>query len=348
MSAFNCPSCNAHNASNSRFCTACGASLMQAQSQSATPYQTPTSQAEPSLVAAYAFAGFWKRVLAYILDGVIFWLILALIIYLMRDSILNNLNHSPENTLTLIASYAFIYPLWWLYFAIMESSSSQGTFGKKIVGIKVTNLSGDPIGFGHATGRHFAAFITQFTILIGYLMAAFTSRKQTLHDMIASTLVVNSRYGSAQIKMASENPAPGMSVGSIIGVVFLVLLIPVGGIIAAIALPAYQDYTIRAGVQGAIIDTTYIQQPIVEHATISGYWPNTLQQLGLIDSNLNTDSYQIQLAQEGAYHIIFKQPEAIADSRLTFRPKLSSNGDYEWLCSSADIKNNYLPGKCRE
>jgi len=58
------------------------------------------------------------------------------------------------------------------------------------VGIKVTDLNGDRISFTRATGRYFGRIITNLTLLIGYIMAGFTDRKQALHDMIASCLVV--------------------------------------------------------------------------------------------------------------------------------------------------------------
>lgn len=349
MTAFNCPSCNARNSSNARFCTACGANLSQANTNQgpSTPYQTPSSHPEAALVSAYAFAGFWKRVIAYILDGIIFSILFGILAFLLGGSLFSMSSQSPANIMAIFGIYALIYPAWWLYFALMESSSSQATFGKKIVGIKVTDLNGQPIGFGHATGRHFAAFITQMTFTIGYLMAAFTARKQSLHDLVASTLVVNDRYGPSQINIASENPGSGMSVGGIITVVFLVLLIPVGGIIAAIALPAYQDYTIRAKVNQAITETSSIQLTITTHAEETGFWPNTLQQTGIEQQIINNSSYQIQLAAEGAYQIIFKQPERIIDNRLDFVPQLKSSGEYEWHCSSQDLKDVYLPARCR-
>ena len=78
----------------------------------------------------------------------------------------------------------------WLYFALQESSSAQATLGKRAVGIKVTNLEGQRIGFGQATGRFFGKIISGLTLLIGYMMAGFTDRKQALHDIIAGTLVV--------------------------------------------------------------------------------------------------------------------------------------------------------------
>jgi len=51
-------------------------------------------------------------------------------------------------------------------------------------------LDGNRIGFGRATGRYFGTFISGLILLIGFLMAAFTEKRQALHDMMASTLVV--------------------------------------------------------------------------------------------------------------------------------------------------------------
>lgn len=80
----------------------------------------------------------------------------------------------------------------WLYYAIMEASSKQGTLGKMAVGIKVTDLDGNRITFGRATGRYFAKILSGLILMIGYIMAAFTDKKQALHDMLANTLVIKS------------------------------------------------------------------------------------------------------------------------------------------------------------
>ncbi len=79
----------------------------------------------------------------------------------------------------------------WIYFASFESSSKQATPGKMTLGIKVTNLEGEPIGFGQATGRHFGKYISALIVGIGFLMVAFTERKQGLHDIMAGCLVIN-------------------------------------------------------------------------------------------------------------------------------------------------------------
>ena len=79
----------------------------------------------------------------------------------------------------------------WLYHALMESSSQQGTLGKMALGIKVTDLNGNRITFGRATGRYFSKIISSLTMGVGYIMAGFTQQKQALHDIIAGCLVVN-------------------------------------------------------------------------------------------------------------------------------------------------------------
>ncbi len=312
-----------------------------------SPYQSPTSNNEGAMISEYAFAGFWKRFIAYIVDGILFFVLFSIVVSLLGGSMFSVVT-SPEAAFAAAGIYLFYYPGWWLYFALMESSSAQATIGKKVMGIKVTDKFGQPLSFAHATGRHFSAFVTQFTLTIGYMMAGFTARKQALHDMIAGTLVVNKRYGASQIRTASENPGSGMSVGGIIAIVFFVLLIPVGGILAAIAIPAYHDYTMRAQVSKAVTETISIQTTIEEYAATSGYWPNNLEQAGIQPNQSDTTDYQILLAAEGSYYIVFKRPETLAQGRVRFVPELSSNGSYVWSCSGQDIRDTHLPLACRE
>jgi uncharacterized RDD family membrane protein YckC len=74
----------------------------------------------------------------------------------------------------------------------MTSSDRQATVGKIAVGLKVTDLYGQRISFARATGRHFAKILSAMVLFIGYIMVAFTERKQGLHDILAGTLVVKS------------------------------------------------------------------------------------------------------------------------------------------------------------
>jgi uncharacterized RDD family membrane protein YckC len=159
------------------------------------PYGSAPIQYYNPAGAAVWYAGFWLRVGAYLID----WLVL-----LIPNMILNGLTQfalmgpqmagrttKPLWALSMGMSGGILqWVLNWLYFALMESSSKQETLGKMACGIIVTDLAGNRISFARATGRHFASWLSSMTIGIGYLLVAWTEKKQALHDMIANTLVV--------------------------------------------------------------------------------------------------------------------------------------------------------------
>ncbi len=159
--------------------------------------------------APVEYAGIFRRFIAMIIDYVIYYIILGVVGFVMEmvtsmtggpdmsalQSIDPNNPNIPPELLTPYLDYMVIIILivtiiGWLYYAGLESSSLQGTLGKRLMGIKVTDLDGDPIGFGTATGRFLGKAISSLILGIGYLMAAFTGKKQALHDMIAGTLVM--------------------------------------------------------------------------------------------------------------------------------------------------------------
>ncbi|MBN2210239.1 MAG: RDD family protein [Sedimentisphaerales bacterium] len=142
----------------------------------------------PVSTPVVTYAGFWKRFAAILLDGLI-----LLIPKFAMVGIINTIAISQDISEEKIAPLANLPSiiLEWLYFALMTSSSCQATLGKLALGIKVTDLNDRRISFGRATGRYFASILSALTLLIGFLMAGFTAKKQALHDMIAGTLVVN-------------------------------------------------------------------------------------------------------------------------------------------------------------
>ena len=121
------------------------------------------------------YAGFWLRVVASLLDG----LILLIPVVVIASAF--------DRFFILFATI-----LVWQYYALQESGIAQATLGKKVLGLKVTDLKGRRITYGRATGRYFAKIVSQITLTIGYMMAGFTEKKQALHDMIADTLVIRS------------------------------------------------------------------------------------------------------------------------------------------------------------
>jgi uncharacterized RDD family membrane protein YckC len=150
-----------------------------------------------------AYAGFWLRFVAIIIDGIL----IAIVSTPFRIGILAAMGmHTgglfgtarPEDPAAMLAmllpmlmvSVAISGIINWLYFAFCESSSWQGTLGKKALGLQVTDLNGNRISFGRASGRFFAKIISGMILMIGYIMAGFTAKKQALHDMIAGCLVI--------------------------------------------------------------------------------------------------------------------------------------------------------------
>lgn len=134
------------------------------------------------------YAGFWLRFVAAFIDSIIITVI-SRVLLLGFDTPRLDLTQSYFDALnspvTLMNTLLF-----WIYFAILESSPLQASFGKYILGIKVIDIYGRRIGFLRATGRHFGKIVSAFILMIGYLMAAFTGQKQALHDKMANCLVI--------------------------------------------------------------------------------------------------------------------------------------------------------------
>lgn len=71
-----------------------------------------------------------------------------------------------------------------LYFTLMEASKYQATIGKLALGLKVTDMGGKKLDFTKALIRQVGKIVSGIILLIGYIMAGFTEKKQALHDMI--------------------------------------------------------------------------------------------------------------------------------------------------------------------
>lgn len=154
-----------------------------------------------------SYAGFWMRFLAYLVDAILMAAVffplgfgLGLVLGAGgadADSLLFPLADTGVNGVSIVAG--------WLYHSLLESSSWQGTVGKKLLGIRVTDLYGNRISFGRATGRYFGMILSGMICFIGFIMVAFTEKKQGLHDMLAGTLVLT---GAATGEPYREPPPP--------------------------------------------------------------------------------------------------------------------------------------------
>jgi uncharacterized RDD family membrane protein YckC len=214
-----CTNCGTSVAEGAAFCRMCGqptnlppAIAPEAVPPSVIPPGTPPIAALPAALPgasfppppSAAYAGFWLRLVAHLIDGAVSSVVLG-VIFLIPIAFLGlgffrNLSRqvNRENPVVpfmfvffLTISFAAIFVLGWLYYASMESSAYQGTLGKIALGLIVTDMPGRRISFGRASGRFFAKLLTGLIpFFIGYIMAGFTEKKQALHDIIASCLVL--------------------------------------------------------------------------------------------------------------------------------------------------------------
>ncbi|MGH9681015.1 MAG: RDD family protein [Candidatus Acidiferrales bacterium] len=202
------------------FCSRCGLKVEEGQHFCQSCGQevggsAPAVAASGPVSAPLPYAGFWIRFAAYLIDGLIlgipYMIVLIVWISSMGGFAMMLRRHQLEEPSGMrglppaagafagllfgfLVVSLFFLALNWLYFAGLQSSERQATFGKAILSLRVTDLEGRRLSFGHATGRFFAKIVSgMIPFAIGYIMAGFTAKKQALHDMIAGTLVFRNR-----------------------------------------------------------------------------------------------------------------------------------------------------------
>jgi len=353
-----CGQCGTSNDDSDRYCIKCGKELAPQASGSHGGAPGPGAAAVPVADGALVFAGFWTRVAAYIVDYVI--LVVAIVILAMATRAAAR-SDAATASITLLLYLA----VPWLYTALFESGPSQATPGKLALQVKVTDLQGRRIGFGRATARYFAEWITGLTFGVGYAMTAFTSKRQALHDKIAETVVV--KRGLEPEIVASASPAKPVH-GLVIALAILLTSVPMIGILAAIAIPAYQDYTIRSQVTEGLMLAQHVKAGVADYASTNGEWPVDAAELGLeadIADKIAASHYLDSMdVSNGTITITYGRNanQHIQDMSLSLRPYLDEAGEIAWQCGNLEIPgidesgsdpgltsvaDKHLPSACR-
>jgi uncharacterized RDD family membrane protein YckC len=270
------------------------------------------------------WAGFWRRVAAYMLDGLV-----LLIPSMLAGVVLRN------EVLGLFAQFA----IWIVYKILLESGAKQATLGKRAMGIKVVGPMGERITAARAAGRAFATILSGLIIGIGFLMAGLTSRKQALHDLIASTYVV--RADPEPSDVAGEHPTMPMTIGVWL-VVILLFIFPFGiGMVAAISIPAYQDFTIRSKMSEAISEASLLKpDALAAFAANAPAKSVTPQSPHVKDLTIDPRSRSIIMSLNSASFGTAVDPNA----QVFFR---AQEGAEQWACEARGVPNKYVPVMCR-
>lgn len=223
------------------------------QAEPDSPYAAPRAGvAEDNTVVLgheVVYAGFWKRVAAYMIDS-----LLVTVVYYTINTVLALLglfafgafSGDPSQWMSggdrlfliyTIVSYALFGAISLGYYAGFESSAMQATLGKLAVGIKVVDDQGQRLSRGRAIGRWFSAMLSYLTLYVGYLMIAFTDRKRGLHDMVAKTQVVDRWAYTARPEL--QNRSLGTVALVVLIVVGLVWVLIVGALLVALGFAAF-------------------------------------------------------------------------------------------------------------
>jgi uncharacterized RDD family membrane protein YckC len=320
----------------------------------------PLRQVQPRL-----YAGFWRRVVAFLIDAVVFsaihWtVVLCSGIWLMVPwTLLGGGQGRAMAELVDLALQPFGIVVVWLYFAVCESSRWQGTIGKLALGLQVTDEYGQRIGFAQATGRHFGKFVSVLSLGAGFLLAAWTARKQALHDDMAGCCVVR-RAGLAAWEGAQVPPRepslsqrtgslPGWGIGVVVIVACVVLALPVSGFLAAVAVPAWQSHALRTEVAQGLELTGRARALVAEYIGVRGALPENNRALGLPRPEAIHARYVTSVRVAGGKVVVTYGNEASAVIRgghVVISP-MGNAARLHWRCSSTDIDIRYLPRQCQ-
>jgi len=218
------------------------------------------------------YAGFWVRYAASFIDGMIiiiliFILGLIFIITSVDGGMAALENEGNSGIGSGVSLRLCISVLIWIYFIVMTKNYGA-TLGKRAMGIKVISDKSENLSWGQVVLREtLGKFISAIILYIGYLMADFTARKQGLHDMIASTVVV--------YKDPNKKPK-GWIIGLVIAVPFVLAIII--GILASTVLISLssargkaQDASIKASVSSAIPTAILYQD---DRGSLVGFTPD--------------------------------------------------------------------------
>ncbi|MGH8145499.1 MAG: RDD family protein [Rhodanobacteraceae bacterium] len=330
------------------------------------PQALPVHRSDPAL-----YAGFWRRVVAWVIDFVIVTVIaegciLLLGIWLLVSLALSGAGHGVAMTrLVDTALQPLVVVIAWLYYAVCESSSWQATIGKLTLGLRVTDGYGERIDFGRASGRHFGKYVSALIFGFGFLLAGWTARKQALHDLLAGCCVAR-RNGLAALRqqatsfVAPEAPepervpvarqrTPGRAVALLAIVGCCLLAVPVLAIIAAFAFPAWHGYNARAEVSQGVESTARPRALVGEYIGERGTLPTGNADLGLPRPDAMQNRYVASIrVAEGKLLVTYgNEASAMIRGRHVILAPQGDAAMLRWQCSSPDIDVRYLPQQCR-
>lgn len=152
--------------------------------------EAPAPSAPAESAVALQPAGFWLRFVALVVDSALMMILLG--VMMIGAAGVGEDLVAPAYWLWVLISF--------LYWPVLESTARRGTVGKMMLGLVVADIDGGKLPFLRSLLRNLAKIISAIPFYIGFLLAAFTARKQALHDLITKAVVL--RQGASSFARA--------------------------------------------------------------------------------------------------------------------------------------------------
>jgi uncharacterized RDD family membrane protein YckC len=186
-------------------CTQCGRSLAQSElvhiagnwvcADCKPAFLSRVMASGAPVTSKWHYGGFWIRVVARLIDGLVLGIAQACIALLFFGTF--GAQFFPGVTRSasigpLLAFQFFSYAIAILY-DVLFLRYQGATLGKMALGLRVVRSDGESLGWGVAIGRYFMYIVSGIILLIGYIMAGFDNEKRALHDRVCDTRVIYKR-----------------------------------------------------------------------------------------------------------------------------------------------------------
>lgn len=333
---------------------------MEVSTIDGSPSILPTHQQAPGL-----HAGFWLRVVAWIIDALILGPVVVVAVALVVATVLPLDGLGSGYALgVLLWAWPVSFALAWLYYAVCESSRWQATPGKLALGLRVTDEYGSRVNFARASGRWIGMLVSGALFDVGYLLVAWTARKQALHDLMAGCCVVRrdglrmwrsidrGTAASRDSGIAATPPEgmPGWAVALLALGVGVFVVLPFAAALSAVAIPAYRNHRVRAEVATAMDSTTRVRALVGEYIVERGALPTDNGALGLPTPGAIRSAYvrSVRVANGKLVVTFGNRANAwVSGGHLVISP-VGNAQRLRWHCASPDIAPRYLPRACRD
>lgn len=171
-------------------------------------------------MTTYRFAGFWRRFVAFMIDGFIIGIVFIILMIvaglayfagaMSGDNQIWIAQITNPERMTALTVWLWLFSLFMNigYFTYFHGSTGR-TPGKMLMSLQVISADGTPISFGIAFLRSVGYLVSSIVFCLGYIWIAFDKKKQGWHDKIAGTVVIiRETQGSvAGITIADSKPA---------------------------------------------------------------------------------------------------------------------------------------------